>query len=360
MGRRRKDDSQGLPPRVYLRHGSFYYVHRGGRWEHIGRDLAAARKRAEHYSDPTGTYGTMAWWLQQFLIDCEQRVAVKGLSQRTLDDYRGAIGTTDAPGPLRAYFGAMLPGEIKPTHVTRYLEAGANAGRPRRANLERACLSSCISWMLRQGHGSIVVNPCMQASGVQRNPEKARERYVTDAEYRAVFDAAPAQVRLMMELVYRTLQRPEVDVLAWTPANIRNKDGGRVLGFKQSKTGRVIDIGLTGSLAELIDRAVGEVPVLRQPIVHTLAGEAYTYSGLSAMLKRAQDKARRTVKSLAKMPPFGFRDLKGKGATDMWLAGEPIERIQMLCGHAKKTTTEVYIKARWTETAAPNDRAIGR
>jgi integrase len=51
---------------------------------------------------------------------------------------------------------------------------------------------------------------------------------------------------------------------------------------------------------------------------------------------------------------FGFRDLKGKGATDMWLNGEPIERIQLLCGHADKTTTEIYIKARWTETAQLN------
>jgi len=38
----------------------------------------------------------------------------------------------------------------------------------------------------------------------------------------------------------------------------------------------------------------------------------------------------------------------------IWLSGEPIERIQILCGHADKTTTEIYIKARWTETAAPN------
>ncbi len=38
----------------------------------------------------------------------------------------------------------------------------------------------------------------------------------------------------------------------------------------------------------------------------------------------------------------------------MWLAGEPIERIQLLCGHASKATTEKYIKARWRETAQPN------
>jgi integrase len=346
VGRKRKDDSQGLPPRVYLRRGTFFYAHRDtGRWENLGKDLATARKRAEHFNDPTGTFGTMAWYLDAFLADCRQRVAAKTLAQRTVDDYEGALP------PLRAFFGAMLPAEVQPTHVAEYLDIGAKSMRGVRANRERACLSSCMSWMLRSGHGAIKVNPCMRASGVRRNPEAPRERYVTDAEFVAVHDAAPAQVRLMMELIYRTLQRPEVDVLAWTPANIRQKDGGRVLHFRQSKTGRLIDIGLVGGLERLVDQAVGEVPVLRQPIVHTRSGEAYSYSGISAMLKRAQRKAG--------VAAFGFRDLKGKGATDMWLAGEPIERIQLLCGHAKKTTTEVYIKARWRETAAPNARVVG-
>ncbi len=58
------------------------------------------------------------------------------------------------------------------------------------------------------------------------------------------------------------------------------------------------------------------------------------------------------------MPSFGFRDLKGKGATDMWRSGVPIEQIQLLCGHADKATTEKYIKARWTETAEPNKVAM--
>jgi hypothetical protein len=38
----------------------------------------------------------------------------------------------------------------------------------------------------------------------------------------------------------------------------------------------------------------------------------------------------------------------------IWLSGEPIERISFLCGRADKTTTKIYIKARWTETAASN------
>jgi integrase len=360
VGRKRKDDSQGLPQRVYLRRGSFFYVHRSGKWENLGHDLAAARRKAEHYADPSGTYGTMTWWLQQFLVEFEHQVRAKLKSERTLKDYQGAIGTADAPGPLRAFFGPMLPAQIEPRHITTYLEVGAKADRGVRANRERACLSSCISWMLRNGHGGISVNPCMRASGVRRNAERARDRYVTDAEYKAVFSEAPAQVRLMMELTYRTLQRPDSDILHWTAATVRRSpEGHRVLAFQQHKTKRQVQIGLTGELGLLVAVAIGDVPVLHQPIVHTRSGDAYTYSGISAMLKRAQAKARQAHKELAGMPSFGFRDLKGKGATDLWLAGEPIERIQLLCGHAKASTTEIYIKARWTQTAAPNDRQIG-
>jgi len=165
----------------------------------------------------------------------------------------------------------------------------------------------------------------------------------------------------MMELVYRSLQRPEIDVLAWTPANRITKGGEPVLRFVQSKTGRQIDIALEGRLAEIVDQAIGAVPVLHQPIVHTLDGTAYTYDGISAMLKQAQARVRKNkdLPQLKDMPSLGFRDLKGKGATDMWLAGVPIERIQLLCGHKSKTTTEKYIKARWQETASPNALDIG-
>ncbi len=55
---------------------------------------------------------------------------------------------------------------------------------------------------------------------------------------------------------------------------------------------------------------------------------------------------------------FGFRDLKGKGATDMWLSGEPIERIQLLRGHKDKATTEIYVKSRWRDSIAPNSLKI--
>jgi integrase len=353
MGRRRKDgDPLGLAgTRLVFSNGRFFYRHRGKpeRWENVGTDIASAKKRAALYNDPQGVYGTVGYWLDRFVVDMQAMAKAGIRSQRTVDDYTGYC---DDDGPLKAFFGRMLPEDITPNSVKTYLKEGADMGRPVQANREKACLSSMLSWLLVRDDcpSTLKANPCLREGGVKRNPESKRERYVTHEEYRAVYEVANAKVRLMMELVYRTLQRPEVDVLKWTPANIKVKAGEKVLHFKQSKTGRTVDIALSGQLGALIEAAVGEVPKLRQPIVHTLTGEAYTYDGISAMLKQAQEKAQ--------VDSFGFRDLKGKGATDMWLNGEPIERIQLLCGHADKRTTEIYIKARWRETAAPNDLEV--
>jgi integrase len=238
--------------------------------------------------------------------------------------------------------------------VQDYLEIGAKAGRPVRANRERACLSSCLSWLMRKGHAPLSTNPCMQASGTQGNPESKRERYVTDEEYRAVHAAAGTQVRLLMDLTYRTLQRPESDILGWTPAILARDEHtkARILHFEQSKTKVWVKIALTPDLDALIRRAMGDPPQIAQPIVHNRQGDAYTYTGIMAMLTAAVRKANKG--RAAPIPSFGFRDLKGKGATDMWKSGVPIERIQLLCGHADKSTTEKYIKARWSEAAQPN------
>lgn len=371
MGRKRKDgDPLGLAgTRLAFRRGRFYYLHRStpARWEPVGTDVAAAKAIAARYNNPGDGFGTMAYWFRMFLADCALRVKAGTLSQRTLDDY---TGYADDAGALVAAFGKHFPERITPQMVQAYLDMNAKLDPPRPvpANRERAFLSSCLSWMIREGKvPGLVVNPCMRASGVKRNRESKRERYVTHEEYRAVYEAGNRTVRLAMELVYRTLQRPEVDVLAWTPANIRSKDGGKVLRFVQSKTGRPIDIALVGALGALVADAIGPVPQLHQPLLHTQrpdrrrkkpAGVAYTYDGLMAMVKQAQAKVReqhtKTGGPLATMHSFGLRDLKGKGATDMWLNGTPIEQIQLLCGHADKATTEKYIKARWTTTAQPN------
>jgi hypothetical protein len=76
------------------------------------------------------------------------------------------------------------------------------------------------------------------------------------------------------------------------------------------------------------------------------------------MLKRRQAAVmvrHKTEKGpLATMASWGFCDMKGKGATDMWLSGVPVEQITVLCGDDSVTTTQRYVKSRWWGIAAPN------
>lgn len=370
MGRRRKVDT-GLEPRVYLNHGAYFYVHHGGKWERLGTDKDEANARARVFNDPNGRFGTLVYWLDMFLADCARRVALKSqvkgvkLAQRTYEDYQDAIGTDEKPGALRVNFKPPLtPLDVTPDMVQDFLDDGAEAERATRSNRERAALSACFGWLLRKKHcPGLMVNPCLRSSGIQRNPESKRTRYVTHEEYLAVWSEASRAVRLMMELTYRTLQRPESDIILWDSRIVVNRDGGgRALHFQQNKTGQWMLIAFNERLDELIPAAlVGKVRKLREPLVRRLDGEHYTYDGLSSMLKRAIDvaNARRKPRGLVSIPSFGFRDLKGKGATDMWQSKVPIEQIQALLGHQNKTTTEIYIKQRYREAVTPNAIRIG-
>lgn len=327
MGRTRKDgDPMGLAgTRLSFKHNAFYYRHRDGRWERMGTDVRAAKERAAIYNSPADDYGTTAYWLDQFLMDCQQRVSIKDLAPRTLSDY-----TKDSE-PLKVFFGAMLPEHIEPHHVQAYLDAGSAAERGVRANREKACLSSCLSWLIRTNKcPGLKINPCMQKSGTRENSEKKRDRYVTHQEYQEVYALAWHQVRVLMELTYRTLQRPESDIIYWTPKVLARDPhtGNRIITFEQGKTGTRLKIAMTEGLEKLINRAVGTNPHMDQPLVHTRAGTGYTYGGINSMLGKAIRTANeiRATKNIPPMASFGFRDSRAKVPPICGWQGRPSSR----------------------------------
>jgi integrase len=153
---------------------------------------------------------------------------------------------------------------------------------------------------------------------------------------------APLPVRALIELVYRTLQRPE-DIITWTPRHIVERDGKRVIRNRQAKTGVNVDIEVTPQIDKVLTELRTASRIAGFTLISRRDGKPYTYDGLCAMLKRRQ-----------KGQSWGYYDMKGKGATDMWLNGTPLELIQVLCGHDSVTTTERYVKSRWRGIVAPN------
>lgn len=348
MGRKRKSNPLGLPDRLYFKGAKFWYVHRDGRWEDVGPDLAQARKRAKVFNAPGATYGTMAFYLDAFIEHCRDRNRADDLSDRTLSDYEGYLL------PLKGYFGHMQPASIEPFHVGQYLDINLKLKRGISANRERAGLSACFTWIIRNHPDTgVKANPCFR---VRRNKEVKRTRYVEHEEYAAVWKLASSNVRALMDLEYRTLQRPE-DLLKLTERAIitvtRDDVVERVLRIPQGKKRKggvdtkVVEIAVTPAIDAILERLRQDRrQIVGMTLIHNRSAKKYTESGIASMLRRYCKKAG--------VPSFGPQDLKAKGATDMYLAGVPIEQISALCGHERITTTQIYIKRHLKTVVRPN------
>lgn len=358
MGRIRKDGNPlGLEQRVYWHHGQFWYRHRDGKAERLGTDLKKANARARVYNDPHKRYGTLGYFLDRYIADARAGRLLRQKKPRTISDNEKEAEY------LKAAFDKMLPQELveRPDLIAKYRDRRTAKVR---ANRELSLLSAMYSWLIESGEcPGLRQNPVLL---IARNRETQKERYVEDAEFRAVYALAQRSVCMAMTMVYRTLQRP-ADVLEWRSQDVRVKTvagtATDVITVTQNKTEHTVDIQITPDVDEAIkmlspDGTLGRTVIvdgvtrIEPYLVHTLDGKPYTVDGIGAMLRRYCHKA--GVKT------FGLMDVRAKGATDMYLRGIPLERIQMLMGHESVQTTEIYIK-RMLQTisvASPNPAKV--
>lgn len=320
VGRRKADHH--LPPRMYAKHGSFYYVSRSNKWINLGRDLAIAKRKWAELDGAGPAAAGMAALMDRYLLE-----VVPTKAARTQQDNREEMER------LRAVFGAMEARDVRPMHVAKYLDLRGKQA-PTRANREKALLSHVFTMAMRWGITD--TNPCR---GVRRNPERPRERYITDEEYRAVWTQANSTVRGLMDLAYLTAQRIG-DLIELRHADI-TQAGVRIV---QNKTGAKLLVRMTPELRAVIDRITRIHPKVRgMTLLCTRTGQPYTYDGISSMFKRA-------VKAAAGVADFHFHDLRAKALTDARRAGQDAQR---LAGHANETMTARYIKAREVEEVDP-------
>lgn len=332
----------GLPERVYKHGNGYRYKPAVGKAIALGSDLAAAltKHAAIIEAERLSVTDSCAWLIDWYMANLA--TLAPDNAPRTIEDK-----LTDS-AQLRSRIGHIPFREFRPMHVREYLDLGITEKRATRANREKALLSHIFS--KARDKGFVDVNPCLK---VTKNRERKADRYHEDGETLAVLNACNVQTWAVAMLIYRTLQRTN-DVLAWTAANIIERDGKRILSFKQSKTGARVEIAITADIEDILAKLKTNRKIVGMTLVHNRRGQPYTENGIRAMWTAAKTRARKTMP----IGDFGIYDMKAKGATEMYQSGVPIEKICALCGHDSVTTTETYIKQHLRQVIEPNSRQL--
>lgn len=293
------------------------------KWTKLGKDLVAAKRM---------------WAEIEGECPAPQDFSFHGIAAR----YRKEVFPTKAPRTVRdneaelakleAVFGAMPIDKIKPHHIKRYLEERGKTAKIR-ANREKALFSHIFNFAREYGYTD-APNPC---AGVKGHKETGRDRYIEDAEYKAVRDKAHFSLQDAMDMAYLTGQRP-ADLFKLNCIDIQN---GELL-VTQNKTGKKLCIAVVGELKDLIQRIQGRqtFSVGCDALLQDGNGQRLSYG----VLRVRFDKARKDA-----AVDFQFRDIRAKSATD----SEDLARAQKLLGHKARSMTERYTRDRKGDKVLP-------
>lgn len=330
---RRRTLHKNLPARLYLKRGRYYY---GRNQEFAGETLSEAlllygERESARAGRKAFTFGQLA---QQYVA-----TELPKKAPRTREGYLDELSML-----LKVFDHAPLE-RIEPHHIAGYRDnrmARPHKGRkeePRlatsRANREIALFSAIWNWGRDTGRMSLS-NPC---PGVKRHKEQGRDRYVTDEELQAVWDAADEPLRDALDLYHLTGQRVS-DVLRMSLTDVREG----CLHLRQGKTRKALRLKVEGDLAVVLERVKSrpfpDRAVVTLALVRDEGGQRMTYDALSDRFQAARTKAG---------VHFQLRDLRAKAATDL----EDLAAAQKLLGHSSRAMTEHYTKQRAGERVSP-------
>lgn len=303
-------------PCVYWKHGAYWLVKRG-KWERIGSTLTDALAEYARRQD-VAKAGKLPALIETTL---QHHAKAKKLSASTRAQYRLAADV------LKRRFAAFDgPDQVKGRHVAQLKTDGA--AKPNMSNRIVSLLRTLFGYWVEQQLCD--ANPCI---GVKRHAESKRTRYITDAEWQAIYDKAKPRLRVIMRIQYLTGQRIG-DVLSirrnqLTPAGIE---------FKQQKTGARLTVKWSPDLESAVDDALamhGGVPALTLFI--NRKGKAPDY--------RSVHEQWQTARKAAGIKDARPNDQRAKSATDTKRQGK---NATALLGHTAETMTDRYLRDRQT------------
>lgn len=322
----RKD---GLPRRVYMRHGAYYYVTPAGKWIRLSAEkhgLPAMYRALASLTDAETTSERMsaviARWLEAKRPEWADKTAV--------DQDRIAATMAEA-------FADLSPNQVTTPVCTEYLQRFA--ATPRTHNLHRTMLRQVLAAAaregLREGHNPV--------DNVPARTVKGRKRWVSDTEVEAIKAGALQAARngealvQMIDLALLTGQRiGDLIRLRWQDVT---EHGLRV---QQGKTGERLLIEWTPALRAAI--AACERGDRIGFVLQTQSGHGYRYAGIRSAWVRAC--ARAGVEDL------NIHDLRGRAGMDKRDA-DGLEGAKDLLGHRSIKTTEWYVDGKAPRKVKP-------
>lgn len=311
MAPRKRKTGKDLPPRVYLHGRQYRFVPvdpvTGGNGKPIplGRDKAAAlRKWASiiGQADSGTAEGTIAALWERYE---REELPRKAAASR--------VSNEQQIKRLLPVFGAMQAEDLRAQHAIRYLDIRGKQS-PTQANREIALLRHMMTKAVHWGW--VETNPLMRLQ--YRQPEKARDRYVTDQEMRVAMRLARPWLRYLIWIGYLTGLR-RGDLLKIT--RFHCKDDG--IEIREGKTGKKAIIAWTPALRNVVRRALEAGSDVRLfPVTDSAVNNAWKRLGI-AMEKAGYER-------------FQMKDIRAKHATDLEEAGGD---ATAQLGHSQRAVT---------------------
>ena len=335
MARKRKHNKD-LPQRVYKKHGAFYLVTPEKKWIRLG---ATKKEMFETLAlldvRPSGAYTVRNLW-----DDFYQDHVVSSLSPTTAKGYKRSAKE------FLKVFGDMLPGEIKPSDIAKYLLI---RGRKTKtcANGEVRVLS--VMYTHAVSLGITEMNPCLR---VKRHKVGPRDRYVEDWELDEFKRVCDDFMDCYVDLKYLTGLR-QTDMLLLTFESIK-ENGLQVKPNKtKNSTGENRLFTWTPELLAVINR-IKELPRLSFALHLFCAkngkpyiNEEFEITGFGYRWRKIMDKA---LKETALAQRFQEKDIRAKTATDADDDGQDATKI---LGHENSRTTKIYIRSKQVKKVMP-------
>jgi integrase len=221
---------------------------------------------------------------------------------------------------------------VRRRDVATLLERVNEQSGPIAANRVRASLSALWTWGLRTGRIEADSSP---VSFTVRQPEKSRERTLTNAEIRAIWNATEGDddyFRIVRLCLLTGCRREEIGGLRWDEV-----DQDRLaIGAARMKGGIVHEIAI-------LPMITAALPYQPEAFRHCVFGRRGT--GFSGWSKSKKELDTRIAGAGTNMPPWGLHDLRRTFSTRLHDEGvEPIV-IEALLAHKQQGVAGVYNRA---------------